>query len=819
MKEFFHPQSKSFQYTIIGLTYVIYQWVFAFQHHTYGMVLSSLAIFPVMIASWYLGAGGGIILALISIGSDIGSLLALGHPVQELFEGAGYFIGNIILIVVAIIVGRMATILRERDEAIQKLKQYEEARTARTDFLELLNAITTQALEAESLQSTLTILTEKITKLFKADDGFFALWDEDQAVNIPTVAYGSMSDVYPYFSFKPNERTLGNSVIKEGYAIPVFDLDHSPHIDPDIASLYPSRSMLGIPLIAQGRKLGVLLLGYVQKHPFSQAEVIQAGVTGEQLALVLSKMLLLEEERKQVKQLTTLHDVALISVEADTEDQLIERVTDVIGQNLFPDNFGILLLDEKAGVLHPHPSYRFYAMDKVELQTLRLGEGISGVVARDGKTLRFGDVRTNPHYLDMDDRTISELCVPIKIKERVLGVINAESTKRNAFTVDDERLLTTLAGQLATAIEQTRKTQAERKWLDQLAHSNDLIYAIAQITTHIERALTIDDIIQTLGQELRNIGLTCIMALHNPERALFHINYTSLEPHLLEIIETGLGYPLINHTFSRDRLVQALGARDILQPAAIPNPADEIQILFTETERPGVLRILGEIGVTPEMEPLRLSLVFEENLLGILWVWGGGIRNSDIPILSIFAKQIGISLERARLFAEVQSLALTDPLTGLSNRRSLFELGKIEFSRAHRMNRPFCCMMLDLDHFKQVNDKYGHQVGDEVLQEFARRCKCSVREIDLVGRYGGEEIIILLPETDLKTGLQVAERLRKSIAETPITVAGHELTLTTSIGVAHLDENTLQLNTLVARADQALYIAKHKGRNRVAVSK
>src|SRR4030095_15076824 len=117
---------------------------------------------------------------------------------------------------------------------------------------------------------------------------------------------------------------------------------------------------------------------------------------------------------------------------------------------------------------------------------------------------------------------------------------------------------------------------------------------------------------------------------------------------------------------------------------------------------------------------------------------------ADLPIMSIFAKQIGVSLERARLFQEVQSLALTDPLTGLQNRRSLFELGRIEFSRADRMKRSFCCMMLDLDHFKHVNDSYGHPVGDLVLREFAERCKCSVRDVDLVGRYGGEEFLIFL---------------------------------------------------------------------------
>jgi diguanylate cyclase (GGDEF)-like protein len=444
-----------------------------------------------------------------------------------------------------------------------------------------------------------------------------------------------------------------------------------------------------------------------------------------------------------------------------------------------------------------------------------LEKGVTGQVARTGKAQRIGNVRRVKEYFDVDDRTLSELCVPIKFKEQILGVINAESTKRDAFTEDDERLLIILAGQIATAMEQIHRAQAERRWLDQLAHSNDLVYALAQITTHIEKAFDTDDIIRNLGMELNRIDLTCIMAVYDKERGLFTVNYTSMEPKFLEIVENGLGHPLIKYTFSRDRL----NLDNILYPTVLSNPAIEIQKLFANTRWEGILEILKQLGVGPEREPLRLPLTFEDNLLGILWIWGKGLSRTDLPVMSIFAKQIGVSLERARLFQEVQSLALTDPLTGLQNRRSLFELGRVEFTRAQRMNRSFCCMMLDLDHFKQVNDIYGHLAGDQVLQEFAVRCKRSSRAVDLIGRYGGEELIILMPETDRETALHVAERLRASIEATPIKASSGEVNLTVSIGVAAKDDYTNDLETLIARADQAMYIAKHRGRNCVAMSK
>ena len=444
-----------------------------------------------------------------------------------------------------------------------------------------------------------------------------------------------------------------------------------------------------------------------------------------------------------------------------------------------------------------------------------LDKGITGQVATTGRAHRIGNIHHVTDALGFDEQTVSGLCVPIKFKQHILGVINVESTKKDAFTEEDERLLITLASQIATAIEQIRKAQAERKWLDQLAHANDLIYALAQITTHIEKAFSIDDIIRNLGAELYKIDLTCIMAVYDKEQALFTVNYTSVESRFLETLENSLGYPLVTYAFSRDRLKLS----NLLYPTVLTNLENEIQLLFPRARRQGISELLKKIEVGPDTQPLRLPLVFEDNLLGILWIWGKDLSKADLPIMSIFAKQVGVSLERARLFQEVQSLAHTDPLTGLQNRRSLFELGRVEFARAQRMNRPFCCMMLDVDHFKQVNDTYGHPVGDQVLRVFADRCKISVREMDMIGRYGGEELIVLLPETDRETAMQVAERLRAAVAATPIKILDAEIAVTVSIGVATQDENTNQLETLIARADQAMYIAKHRGRNQVAISK
>jgi len=184
----------------------------------------------------------------------------------------------------------------------------------------------------------------------------------------------------------------------------------------------------------------------------------------------------------------------------------------------------------------------------------------------------------------------------------------------------------------------------------------------------------------------------------------------------------------------------------------------------------------------------------------------------DLILHEAMANQAAIAIENARLFEEVQRLAVTDDLTGLKNRRGFFEVARRELERATRTGRPLSALMLDIDGFKRVNDTYGHAVGDEVLRHLAERCRRAVRDIDLVGRYGGEEFAVLLPETDLKTALEVAERVRSSIGDTPFDTEVGPLPIRVSIGLALLDDDSEQtVESLLDRADTAMYLVKQAG--------
>lgn len=167
---------------------------------------------------------------------------------------------------------------------------------------------------------------------------------------------------------------------------------------------------------------------------------------------------------------------------------------------------------------------------------------------------------------------------------------------------------------------------------------------------------------------------------------------------------------------------------------------------------------------------------------------------------------------------QYRQLAITDALTGISNRRYLLEEGTKLFLRAQRQAFSLSVLMLDIDYFKCINDTYGHDVGDVALRTLADICRKLVRQGDLVGRFGGEEFIIVLPHTSVEGASQLAERLRQTIESAQF--QGREnlsFTLTVSIGVAGIDQLTLKFENLLSRADMALYQAKKLGRNQVIV--
>jgi diguanylate cyclase (GGDEF)-like protein len=172
--------------------------------------------------------------------------------------------------------------------------------------------------------------------------------------------------------------------------------------------------------------------------------------------------------------------------------------------------------------------------------------------------------------------------------------------------------------------------------------------------------------------------------------------------------------------------------------------------------------------------------------------------------------------QRVALYEEVQRLAMQDSLTNCFNRRYFFSLAEQEFQRAVRYRRPLALVMLDIDHFKKFNDAYGHPAGDKVLCDLVDTCRSSLRSIDIIGRYGGEEFILLLPETQLQGALKMASRLRQELMKIKVSGSEAALSVTVSLGAACYEPGSNEVaafDNLVRLADESLYDAKAAGRN------
>ena len=239
--------------------------------------------------------------------------------------------------------------------------------------------------------------------------------------------------------------------------------------------------------------------------------------------------------------------------------------------------------------------------------------------------------------------------------------------------------------------------------------------------------------------------------------------------------------------------------------------------------RDDVVHVPGGAELSPS-EPIAdaavaIPLRRGNHAIGVLALYGRGpaeqFSDDDVHLLQSLMHQAETAIENTFLYEEATRLSITDGLTGLWNRR-LFDLRiNEELQRAVRFQEPFGLLLVDLDHFKSVNDQFGHQAGDAVLVELARRLTDATREVDVVTRFGGEEFALILPKTPVQGTMRLAGKVREVVAKEPFAAGDASIAVTVSVGAAAYPDHGLSGPDLLAAADGALYRAKENGRNRV----
>ncbi|HNT54597.1 MAG TPA: diguanylate cyclase [Anaerolineaceae bacterium] len=380
--------------------------------------------------------------------------------------------------------------------------------------------------------------------------------------------------------------------------------------------------------------------------------------------------------------------------------------------------------------------------------------------------------------------------IPIQHQGVVIGFINLQSATPNAFLLSQADTLQAYANQAALALQNARLFET----VQENAHRLSILNEISRIAISAPSLETLLDGLANRVQSLFGMDAAYITLWEEDNHRVIPVSASG---------EHGTTYSTSEVVAGEVTLTESVlnASRVLIVEDAYHSPYISARIarMFNETSIIGIPLIVGDRKLGALIMGYTLAHKF---------------MPEEVALAEQAGRQIALAVAKAELVGEVQRLAVTDDLMGLYNYRGLMQLGDQEVERAHRYDRPLSAIMMDIDRFKTLNDTYSHIVGNEILCQLADRCRQVVRDADIVTRYGGDELCILLVETDEATALSVAERIRLSVSGAPFLVSVGAIPATISLGVSTLLSGE-SLNQLIARADRGLYHAKEGGRNRV----
>ncbi|MGB7876089.1 MAG: GAF domain-containing protein, partial [Anaerolineales bacterium] len=375
---------------------------------------------------------------------------------------------------------------------IESIKQTESILQRQLKELTILHNIAVAASSSINVDELLQRATDTIRDSLHPDNCGVELITESGDMYLAHSSYrGAMKD--DIRKALPLSKGVSGKVISTGKPIRLGDVSQ----DSDYVEVTQGiQSELCVPIMIQDRVIGAFNIESKQADAYTESDERLLNTIAGTLATTIERLRLFESSQHHLQELTILNAVSLAVTRATSLDELIENVTQIIAVSLYPDNFGVLLLNKEGTVLSPHSSYRGISSGKYP-DSLSLGQGVSGQVAASGIPIRIANVRTHKKYIEVTSQVRSELCVPIKLAEQVMGVINAESVKINAFSEEDEQLLTTIASTLATAIEKLRLLEEEKK---RRQEAEILLDATTTLTTSLDLDTLWESILETLSR-------------------------------------------------------------------------------------------------------------------------------------------------------------------------------------------------------------------------------------------------------------------------------------------------------------------------------
>jgi diguanylate cyclase (GGDEF)-like protein len=419
-----------------------------------------------------------------------------------------------------------------------------------------------------------------------------------------------------------------------------------------------------------------------------------------------------------------------------------------------------------------------------------IGQGIIGHTAKTRKTYIADNVNNDPYYFSQKSLAGSAIGVPIIKDKELIAVLYVESLEVGTFNEADAKTLETLVNQISASVQRAKLYSRSQEHLQVMS-------AIQKISSVVSTSLDLEKIFASTVELLKDtFGYT-------------HASIYLLQDDFLHL-GAQVGYPE-GMVINKIHISQGVSGRTIKTKKA--------QFIQDVTKESNFLRASNDV-----MSEICIPLLKDNNVLGTLNVESkldSILTQTDVNLLTTLAVPIALAVDNARLHTQVKAMALTDAVSGLSNRHAFEEALIAEVERSKRLNYPLSLIIFDIDSFKVYNDTWGHPAGDIRLKATADLIKRNLRKYDLAARYGGDEFAIILPNTNEEGSLLFAKRLltaAQSGAPKETNISGSIPGYTLSIGVATFPRDGITHATLLVAADHAELMAKQLGKNQIFIA-
>jgi len=685
----------------------------------------------------------------------------------------------------------------EMYNALSQLAYMQSELSTHLDFEKLLVRISTKFinLPVENIDDGINSLLKVIGDFSNADRGYVRLFRQETP-DIMDITHEWCAEGIP--SIKESRQNIQVDMsswwiktLKKGKPILINDVNLMPDKAKKEMGLFKSQSILSlaaIPLIIRGDFVG--LLGYnlvnVQKD-WSEQTILLLQVIGAEIANVIDRKRHENRIVQNQNNSSNLNEITRMSLGKSNLKATCSEISKLLNRLINSDN-SYLVLPNSRNEYDVFSGGRKIHIKEGKQKIIKefLQKPLSEIIQSNDP-----DIKDNAMFAKTLGASL--LSIPLSYETANSGFIIFTYNDPHIFSVEEIALCKLSAAQISLTVIKTKALEAARQKSEELSA---LRATITDITSELELQKLMHTLLERAIKLMKADGGDFCMVDEESGGLKVVASININKEYVGTLIRYGEGAS-----------GRVLATKKML-------------LIKDYSNWPGRLEILNE-------SILRSTVLFPlmkgDKVLGTLGVFYSNpekrFNPEDLHLLSLFAQHASIAMENALLFEKVQEAARIDEVTGLFNRRAFGELGDYEINRAKRLTHPISLTMVDLDNFKQVNDQFGHRVGDDVLREVARFCRDKLRNIDILGRYGGDEMVILMPETDAENAFTAMDRLRKLVDDTTIVVGEKPFKIAASFGISSYYNEYPTLNEMMEMADSALYQAKKDGKNCVRVYK